>query len=324
MRIALDVMGSDNGSSVFVDAITKYLSEFTDTEIFVFGNEEELRALKNHPNVTIIETKEVISMADGLLSLRRKTDASLNRMLDYLAANKVEGGLTAGSTAGLLTCSLLKIKLLKGIERPCYLGTIPGRHNSYFHLLDMGANSDCSPEHLEQFAILGKCYAQAVFHTENPRIALLNIGSEPNKGDKLHKEAFELLHKNKVLNFIGNIEGRDIFSGRADVVVTDGFSGNMTLKAMEGTAFFAFGELKDIVKSSLFSMLAGLLLKKRLYNMKENLDYSKHGGAVLIGFEQPIIKAHGSSNSYAIYNAMICLRDIISNDTLKAIKKEIL
>jgi len=324
MRIAIDAMGSDKGSQVFIKAISDFVNDYHDVEIFVFGNDQDLVSLKGKNRIKIINTTQVINMNDGLLSLRRKTDSSMNRMLDYLAANKVDGVLSAGSTAGLLTCALLKIKLITGIDRPCLIATIPASKDRYFQLLDMGANSECNPQNLMQFAILGKKYAEVIYHKKDPEIMLLNIGSESNKGDKLHKEAYELLKNNTSLNFKGNIEGRDIFSGNVDVVVTDGFSGNMTLKAMEGTAFFAFSELKHVVSSSFVRKLAGLILKKSLKNMKNNLDYSKYGGAFLIGFEQPIIKAHGSSNDFAIYNALIRLHTIIKNDTINLIKKELL
>ena len=324
MKIAIDVMGSDKGSEVFIKAIEDFVLNYHDVEMFVFGNSSELNSLKGLNRINVINTTETINMNDGLLSLRRKTDSSMNRMLDYLAANKVDGALSAGSTAGLLTCSLLKIKLINGIDRPCFLATVPASNDSYFQLLDMGANSECTPQNLLQFAILGKQYAETVYQKKNPKIMLLNIGSESNKGDKLHKEAYELLNDTNNLNFKGNIEGRDIFSGKADVVVTDGFSGNMTLKAMEGTAFFAFSELKNVVSSSFVRKIAGLVLKKSLKNMKNSLDYSKYGGAFLIGFEQPIVKAHGSSNDLAIYNALIRLHTIIKNDTINLIKKELL
>ena len=321
MKIAIDAMGNDNGSQIFVDAIKTYLKQHNDTEIVVFGDCNDFKELSSEPRVEIIHCTETIDMNDGLLAIRRKQDASMNKMFDYLADNKVDGGITAGSTAGLLTSSILKIKTIRGIERPCFIATVPAKKDKYFQYLDMGANSDNTPLHLYQFALMGKLYAQIVFNISDPKIQLLNIGAEKNKGDKLHKETYKLLDNSNELSFIGNVEGRDMFNGDADVIVTDGLCGNMTLKAVEGTAEFAFGELKNIIYSSLINKIAGIILKKSLTKLKDNLDYTKYGGAILIGLEKPIVKAHGSSNAKAIESALFRLHTIIENDTIEQIKR---
>lgn len=323
MIIAIDAMGNDNGSQVFVEAIKDFLSDHDDTDIVVFGDCNELKELKDQPRVKVIHCEDTIHMDDGLLAIRRKKDASMNKMFDQLADGKVDGGITAGSTAGLLTISILKINTIEGIERPCFIATVPAKGNRLFQYLDMGANSDNTPFHLYQFALMGKLYAQIVFNISDPKIQLLNIGAERNKGDKLHKEAYQLLANSNDLSFIGNVEGRDMFNGDADVIVTDGLSGNMTLKAVEGTASFAFGELKNIIYGSFINKLAGMILKKSLSKLKDDLDYSKYGGAILIGLEKPIVKAHGSSNARAINSALLRLHTIIKNDTIEKMKREL-
>ena len=323
MRIAIDAMGNDNGSQIFIDAIKTFLSDHNDTEIVVFGDCNDFKEFKDDARVEVIHCEETINMDDGLLAIRRKKDASLNKMFDQLAEQKVDGGITAGSTAGLLTISILKIKTIEGIERPCFIATVPAKGNKLFQYLDMGANSDNTPMHLYQFAMMGKLYAQIVFNISDPKIQLLNIGAEKNKGDKLHKEAYQLLANSNELSFVGNVEGRDMFNGDADVIVTDGLSGNMTLKAVEGTASFAFGELKNIIYGSFINKLAGMILKKSLSKLKDDLDYSKYGGAILIGLEKPVVKAHGSSNAKAINSALLRLHTIIKNDTIEKMKREL-
>ncbi|MDD2591378.1 MAG: phosphate acyltransferase PlsX [Erysipelotrichaceae bacterium] len=323
MRIAIDAMGNDNGSQVFVDAIKMFLHDFNDVNIVVYGKEEEFLCFKDQDNIEIIDCHQYITMDDGLLAVKRKIDSSMSKILTDLAENRIDGVVSAGSTGALLTLSIAKIKTISTIERPCLLATVPSTTDRVFQYLDMGANSDTSAHNIHQFALMGQIYSKIVFKVEHPHVRLLNIGVEKGKGDKLHKEAFELLNNDDRLIFGGNIEGRDMFNGEADVIVTDGFSGNMTLKAIEGTAHFAFDQLKSAIYSSTLSKIAGLLLKKTLVQVKDKLDYSRYGGAVLIGLEKPVVKAHGSSNAKAIYNALIRLHVIIKNDTINILKREL-
>ncbi|MEA5018176.1 MAG: phosphate acyltransferase PlsX [Erysipelotrichaceae bacterium] len=323
MKIAIDALGNDKGSTVFVQAIKKFTQDYKDVELIVFTNHESEEAYSDIQNAKLILCQESIQMDDGLMAIKRKKDASMNKMIDHISSGLADGGISAGSTAALLMSSLTKLKTIENVERPALLATIPAKNGRFFQFLDMGANSDTTANNLLEFAKIGKVYAEVVYKIKNPRIKLLNIGAEAAKGDKLHKEAYDLLAKANDLNFCGNIEGRDMFDDDVDVIVSDGFSGNITLKAVEGTAQLAFGELKNVIMASGISKLAGLVLKKGLSKIKDNLDYSKFGGAILIGLQKPVVKAHGASSEEAIYNALICLYKILINDTVEKLKREL-
>lgn len=218
-----------------------------------------------------------------------------------------------------MTAGLFIVGRIKGIERPALAPTLPTLDGKGFLMLDLGANADAKPEHLLQYAFMGQIYAEKVRKIEKPRVALLNIGSESNKGNELTKKTFDLLEGSDV-NFVGNIEARELLEGHADVVVTDGFTGNVVLKAIEGTAASLFSMLKSTFTSSLKNKLAAGLIKSDLVELKNKMDYSEYGGAALFGLKAPVIKAHGSSNSNAVYHAIRQTRDIVMNDVAGTIK----
>lgn len=305
MKIAVDAMGGDYAPEAIVKGVTLARDEFKDIEFQLYGKEAEIRKyLADDRNITIIHTDEKINSDDEpVKAIRRKKQASM-----VLAAQAVKEGhadalLSAGNTGALLAAGLFVVGRIKGIERPGLMSTLPviGTTGG-FDMLDLGANADNKPEHLVKYAILGSYYAKNVRKVVQPKVALLNNGTEDSKGNELTKKTFELLKATSEINFIGNIEAREILEGHADVVVTDGFTGNAVLKSIEGTALSMMKLLKHaILDSGVKGKLGALLLKDGLKDLKHQMDYSKHGGAVLFGLKAPVIKAHGSSKEDAVY-----------------------
>jgi glycerol-3-phosphate acyltransferase PlsX len=241
-------------------------------------------------------------------------------MANEVKEGRADGCISAGNTGALMTAGLFIVGRIEGIERPALSPTLPTLDGKGFLFLDVGANVDAKPEHLLQYAIMGSIYAEKVRGIKNPRIGLLNVGTEDKKGNELTKQAFELL-KNTQLNFVGNVESRDLMNSIADVVVTDGFTGNIALKTIEGTALSVFSMMKSALTSNLKSKLAAGILKPELRGIKQKMDYSEYGGAALFGLKAPVIKAHGSSDANAIYNAIRQTREMVSNnvsDTIHA------
>ena len=302
-RIGIDLMGSDGGYSVFPAPVEQFLKEETEYEITLFGSEEALKCFADRPDVKKVVSREAVDMDDGLLSVLRKKDSSMAKMLDALKEGEIDGALSAGSTAGLMALAHQRIPYIEGRKKAALITALPTKVDKPFYLLDIGANAELSSEEFILLAQLGSEYAQKMGIKE-PEVALLNIGSEEVKGDNVHKEAYQLLKQCEAIHFKGNIEGRDLFEGEADVVVCDGFSGNISLKTMEGVASFSMSLLKGVFSSNLLAKMSALLVKKQLMQMREKIDYTYYGGAALIGFCKPIVKAHGSSNEKAIYNAI--------------------
>lgn len=239
-----------------------------------------------------------------------------------LGANAVKEGtadavISAGNTGALLAAGLFVVGRIKGIDRPGLMSTLPTLDGRGYDMLDLGANAENTPKHLHQYAILGSFYAKNVRDIAKPRVGLLNNGTEATKGDPLHKEAYALLAEDASLNFVGNVEARDLMNGVADVVVSDGFTGNAVLKTMEGTALNIMGGLKSSIKSGgLKAKLGALLLKESLYQLKDTMDYSSAGGAVLFGLKAPIVKCHGSSDAQAVYYTIRQVRTMLETNVV--------
>lgn len=324
MKIAIDAMGGDHAPKEIILGVNKAALDFSDTEFVLFGNEEQIKThLQPNDRITIIHTKDVIGPTDEpVRAVRRKKEASMVKMAQAVADKEADACISAGNTGALMTAGLFIVGRIKGIERPALAPTLPTLDGKGFLMLDLGANADAKPEHLLQYAWMGQIYAEKVRKIEKPRVALLNIGSEANKGNELTKKAFELLEQSDV-NFIGNIEARELLEGHADVVVTDGFTGNVVLKAIEGTAASLFSMLKSTFTSSLKNKLAAGMIKSDLVELKNLMDYSEYGGAALFGLQAPVIKAHGSSNANAIYHAIRQARDIVMNDVSETIKTSV-
>lgn len=305
MKIAVDAMGGDNAPQAIVEGVMLAKQDFPDIEFQLYGKEAEIKKyITDEKNITIIHTDEKIASDDEpVKAIRRKKTASM-----VLAAQAVKNGeadaiFSAGNTGALLAAGLFIVGRIKNVERPGLMSTLPvmGEPDKGFDMLDLGANADNKPEHLVQYAVLGSFYAEKVRNVQNPRVGLLNNGTEETKGSELTKKAFELLVADETINFVGNVEARELLNGVADVVVTDGFTGNAVLKSIEGTAMNMMSLLKTaILSEGVKGKMGALLLKNALHGMKDEMDYSKHGGAVLFGLKAPVIKTHGATGPDAV------------------------
>ncbi|ANU19678.1 phosphate acyltransferase [Planococcus plakortidis] len=315
MKIAIDAMGGDNAPKEIIDGVKKALEAFSDVEILLYGQQEKIdEYIKPQDRLTIIHCSEVIEAEDDpVRSVRRKKDASMVRMAEAVKEGKADAAVSAGNTGALMSAGLFIVGRIDGVDRPALAPTLPTMDGKGFLMLDLGANADAKPEHLVQYAIMGSIYAEKVRGVQNPTVGLLNIGTEEKKGNELTKSAFPLL-KEAPVNFIGNVESRDLLNGAADVVVTDGFTGNMVLKTIEGTAMNVFAMIKDVFMASAKTKFAAMLVKNDLSALKGMLDYSEYGGAGLFGLKAPVIKAHGSSNGTAFYNAIRQARTMVEHD----------
>lgn len=314
-------MGGDNAPQTVVAGVEHARDEFEDTEFLLYGVEKEIRKyLKNETRITIIHTDEMIMMNDEpVKAIRRKKNASMVLAARAVKEHKADAIFSCGNTGALLAAGLLIVGRIKGISRPGLLSTLPmiGTEEGAFNLLDSGANAENKAEHLHQYAILGKYYAQNVRHIENPRIGLLNNGTEPHKGSKVTQEAYQLLAEDPNLNFVGNIEASNILNDAADVVVADGFTGNAVLKAIEGTASAIMHLVKKaILDSGLKGKIGGLLLKSSLKGLKEKMNQSQYGGAVLLGVKAPVVKAHGSSDGQTVYYTLKQIHTMIEGEMI--------
>jgi glycerol-3-phosphate acyltransferase PlsX len=324
MKIAIDAMGGDNAPKEIVLGAMKAVAQFPDVQITLVGDENKIKTyLTNSERIEIIHTEEVILGTDEpVRAVRRKKNASMVLTAQQVADGFADACISAGNTGALVAAGLFVVGRIEGIDRPALSPTLPTLGGEGFLLLDVGANADAKPEHLVQYGIMGSIYSEKVRGIAKPRVGLLNIGSEEKKGNELTKKAFDLL-KNADINFIGNVEARDLLDGVADVVVTDGFTGNMVLKTLEGTALSVFKMLKSALMSSLKTKLAAAVLKPNLLELKNKMDYSEYGGAGLFGLKAPVIKAHGSSDANAIYNAIRQTREMVQNDVSGLIKTSV-
>ena len=311
MRILIDGMGGDNAPDAVVEGAVLAAKE-TEHEIVLIGDEELLKdrlrkyGSKNPPaNISICHASEVITNNEApALAIRRKKDSSIVKGMTMLRHDEGDLFISAGSTGALLAGGLLIIGRIKGIDRPaiCTIYPILGKEASL--LCDAGANAECKARNLVDFAIMSSIYMEKVLGREHPTVALVNIGEEEEKGNPLTKEAFELL-KQTDLNFKGNIEARDIPKGRADIIVTDGFTGNIVLKLTEGMAWNVFKTIKKKFTDGMHARLGSLLLVDKLKELKKEFDYSEYGGAPILGIRKPVVKMHGSSSSKGVKNTIL-------------------
>ncbi|WP_019152822.1 phosphate acyltransferase PlsX [Robertmurraya massiliosenegalensis] len=324
MKIAIDAMGGDNAPKEIVLGAMKAIEAFSDLDIILVGDENKIKEhLSKDERITIVHTEEVILGTDEpVRAVRRKKNASMVLAAKLVADGEADGCISAGNTGALMAAGLFVVGRIEGIDRPALSPTLPTIGGEGFLLLDVGANVDAKPEHLLQNAIMGSIYCEKVRGVTNPRVGLLNIGTEEKKGNELAKQTFELLQASN-LNFIGNIEARDLLEGVTDVAVTDGFTGNMVLKTIEGTAMSVFSMLKTALSSDFKSKLAAAVLMPNLRALKSKMDYSEYGGAGLFGLKAPVIKAHGSSDANSLYNAVRQTREMVQKEVTKTIKEMI-
>lgn len=327
MRIAIDGMGGDNSPKAVIEGCIEALKEYDDIEIYITGPEEKLRNefdkfKYDKSRVQFINATEIINTNEHpVMALRKKKDSSLSKALKLVKEKKCDAIISAGSTGAFLAGCTLVVGRISGIERPALAPIMPGKNNSFI-VLDVGANVDCKPSYLLQFAIMGKVYFESVLGIKNPTVGLINIGSEEEKGNELTKATYKML-KESNLNFVGNVEPRDIPNGDVNVLVCDGFVGNTVLKMYEGVASTMFNIIKDGITSTFRAKLGAFLVKPVLKGIKQKFDYTEHGGAPFLGVDGVCIKAHGSSDSKAFKNAIRQARAFSRNNIIEKIKLDI-
>ncbi|MBE0477586.1 phosphate acyltransferase PlsX [Candidatus Aerophobetes bacterium] len=309
MKIALDAMGAEEGISTVIEACILATQENSDIQITLVGRkdeiENEIKKMNLHNvHFPIVDAPEVVNMEDSALAaLKNKKNSSIAVGIDLVKEGKTEAFVSPGNTGAVMATSLVKLGKLKGVIRPCLAAIFPTFSGKRVVLVDVGANVDCKPNHLFQFAVLGSIYAFKALRVKNPRVALLNIGSEENKGNEVVVETFKMLKKSS-LSFMGNVEGKDITSDRAEVVVCDGFVGNIILKFAEGFAATALSIMKKETRKSMWG-LGQLLSNQWLKKLRATLDYAEYGGVPLLGINGICVVAHGASSSKAIKNAIM-------------------
>lgn len=327
MKVAVDGMGGDNSPRIVVEGSIQALKEFEDLQIIITGKQEEInKELSKYEydksKIIVVDATEVIDTNEHpVMAIRRKKDSSLVKALNLVKNNEADAIISAGSTGAFMAGSLFIVGRINGIDRPALAPIMPGK-NGKFMVVDCGANVDCKPNNLVQFAHMGKIYFENVLGINNPSIGLVNIGEEEEKGNELTKATYKLL-KNESINFIGNIEPRDVPLGNTDIVVCDGFVGNTILKMYEGVSSSIFDVLKSEIMSSTRTKIGGLLLKPVFKRFKTKFDYKEYGGAAFIGVNGICIKAHGSSDGKAFKNAIKQAIIFYDNKIIEKISDEI-
>ncbi len=328
MKIALDAMGGDYAPAATVDGAVETVREYDDLEVILFGDEAQLKKElkgKKYPShcIHIRHTSQIIGMHESPVSaLRKKKDSSIRRAVDAVKLKEADAVVSAGNSGVTMATALYVLGTSKGVDRPAIAAVMPTL-KGLFVLIDAGANVDCKPENLLQFAVMGSAYCSTILHRHEPKVALLNIGEEDTKGNELTREAFKLL-KEANINFTGNIEGKDVFSGDADVVVCDGFIGNVLLKTSEGLAEVIIKMLKREIEGQATGKLGYLLMKPALRNFKKKTDYAEYGGAPLLGINGTCIISHGRSSPRAIRNALKVAVELSRKKVHEIISEEII
>lgn len=317
MKIIVDTLGSDKGVLSVVEGVKQSIDALK-IECVLVGPKNEIESFLEYDSikskVEIIDTDEVIlNNEEPTLAVRRKKNASINLGMRMLDEEKADGLISFGSTGGVLVSGLFIVKRMENVERAALTINLP-TNKGRMVLLDVGANIECTVNILEKFAIMGNVYAKEVLNIEKPRVALLNIGAEEGKGTKILKELFTILKENEDINFVGNIEARDIFDGDIDVLVCDGFHGNLVLKTVEGASKFIMENMKKSMLSSLQGKIGALLVKGPLKKFKKMLDYREYGACPMLGLNKPVFKGHGSSDSKAVFSGIASLVEYIEKD----------
>ncbi len=323
-RIAVDAMGGDHAPDEIVAGAIR-ASEELDMDILLVGDRPSIEAsLQNHQpstHIEIVDSEGAIEMHEGISELRRKPKASINVSMDLVKKNRADAVVSAGHSGAAMGAATLRLGRLKGIDRPA-IGTVfptllAGKS---VIILDVGANVDCRPKYLEQFALMGTIYSQYVMGVNEPKVGLLNIGEESSKGNDLALATYQLLENNKTIPFIGNAEGRDVLSGRFDVIVCDGFVGNVLLKFAEAVGEIVLQIMREELPQGWRGALGTAILKPNLKKLKQRIDHAEHGGALLLGVAGICIISHGSSNAPSIFNAIRLAKEAIDHQVLERIK----
>ncbi|WP_177164361.1 phosphate acyltransferase PlsX [Fusobacterium sp.] len=328
MKIALDAMGGDNAPLETIKGAVAALEEVSELELVLVGKKEvieaELSKYKyNKEKIEIVDAREIIEMTDEpVVAVKSKKDSSMNRTLELVKDGTVNASVSAGNTGALITASQLKLKRIKGVLRPAIATMFPNK-KGHMLMLDVGATADCKPEFLNQYAMMGSKYMEILVGKKNSKVGLLNIGTEEGKGNEVTREAYNLLKENKSINFVGNVESTEVMNGNIDVVVTDGFTGNMVLKTAEGIGKFILDVIKTEVSKSFIYKLGALLLMPALKVVKSKMDSSEYGGAIFLGLNGISIKAHGNSDAVAIKNAIKVAEKFAKLNFVEEMKKVI-
>ena len=327
MKIAVDGFGGDNAPQAVVQGAMDALRADPKLEIVLTGKVKDMRILTGEETfggrLTMREADDVISCEEvPTVAIRTKKTSSLVVALDLVANGEADGVVSAGSTGAVLIGATLKVGRIKGVERPALAPALPTVKGGNVILCDCGANVDCKPSYLVGFARMASAYQKGVFGVKEPRVGLLNNGAESTKGNAFSVEAYKLLSECADIHFVGNVEARYILSGDVDVVVADGFDGNIALKSAEGTANAVFSMLKEEIMSSFRSKIGALLLKPAFRNLKKKVDYNEHGGAAFLGVKKPVVKAHGSSKAKSICGAILQVRDMIRGNVCEMVYPE--
>ncbi len=308
MKVVIDAMSGDNAPKAMVEGALLAVKHF-DHQIVLTGDTDTIKKCVSelghdpeNPGFEIVHTTQTIAMDENPFNIKNKKDSSMRRALDMLAEGKVDACVSAGSTGALYSGAVLFVSRLKGVKKAAIASVIPFENPVL--LLDSGANVIIDSEHLEVFALMGSAYMKDVLGVENPRVGLLNNGTEPTKGSQTLRDTYQRLSNRTDINFVGNVEAKTLPFGACDVLVTDGFSGNLVLKLTEGLGAFFMKKLKGVYKKNVITLASAAMVKKELSQMKKDFDASEHGGAPLLGISKPVIKAHGSSDAKAIMNAV--------------------
>ena len=319
MKIAVDTLGGDNGSKPIVEAILAFLKNNPDIKVVAYGKREELLELEGH--CEIVEARNIVPMEAGPLDVLRMKDSSMYQAV-YSAKTdpEVDAIISCGSTGGFLSAATLVLKTIPGVNRAALVAPFPTMvKGKKTVILDIGASNENSPEELVQFAMMGELYSRYIFDVKEPKVYLLSNGTEPGKGSPVSKQTYKLLENNP--HFQGNVEAREALHGNADVIVTDGFTGNIFLKSSEGMAKMMSGMIKSAFKRNLWSKLGYLHVKKGIKEMSETMDYKSTGGAMLLGVNGVVVKAHGNSDAYSFECALNVAKKLVESDLVNKIKE---
>ena len=311
IKIAVDCLGGDHSPSANVEGALLALKDFSDISVVLYGDEKSINAElkdKDYPKdrVEIVNAPEQVDGNDKPINaVRLKKESSMIRAIKDLRENEdVKALVSCGATGVLVGASILRIGRLEGIRRPAFCPILPTMNGKIVGVCDSGANIETTPEQLRQYAVMGSDYLKKAYGIENPKVALLNVGTEEEKGDDLRREAYKLLIEEPNVNFVGNMESRDLLSGKYDLIVCDGFSGNVLIKSTEGACLEMLKRLKNDIKSSFLSKIGALFMLGTFKKEKKFMDYRNYGGSVLLGLEKVVVKGHGSSNGIAVYKCI--------------------
>lgn len=326
MRIAVDAMGGDFGPMVTVEGALR-ASQDHQLEVLLVGKEDdikkELDKLEGDKRrVSLVNASDVIEMNEGLLSFRKKYKSSIRVGTQLVREGEADAFVSTGNTAAVVYISRKVLGAIEGVERPALALLVPSIQGPTL-LIDVGANANCQPQHLEQFAIMGRIFMESVLNLKNPRIGLMSIGEEELKGNQLTKKAYERLQTSP-LNFVGNVEGKDIYSGTADVIVSDGFTGNVALKVSEGVVDTFSKMARTEIMKNIFAKIGFFLMKRNIKKLYKKVDYAEYGGAHLLGLNGVCIVGHGRSSPVAIKNAVNLAKDFVLNRVQEKIQNEII